>query len=279
MHLLQAAALGVIQGLTEFLPVSSSAHLVLARECLGWELLADAHWNTVFDLSVHAGTFAGLLVYFWSDVMRLGGAFLLTFRHGVASVPERRLAWIIAVATVPAALAGAMGRNAIETRLREAPIAVASLLIVFGLVLWLAERRGRKVKELPATGWTDGILIGLAQALSLAPGVSRSGITMTVGLARGMTRETAARFSFLLSLPIIGGAVLYALESVIRESAHLPSSSLSTFGVGFIAAALSGYLCIRYFLRYLARHALGPFVVYRVVVGGLLVAWLGFLRG
>jgi undecaprenyl-diphosphatase len=278
MQLLQAAVLGVVQGLTEFLPVSSSGHLILVREFFGWELLADAHWNTIFDLSVHAGTFAGLLVYFRSDIVRLVGAFFSTFRHGIAGVADRRLAWIILLATIPAALAGVLGEDVIEAQLRGAPMVVAGLLIVFGLILWAAEWHGRKARALSATGWADGMLIGLAQALSLAPGVSRSGITMTAGLARGMTRETAARFSFLLSIPIIGGAALYGLHGAATDLSSLPEGAVSIFAVGFLSAAISGYLCIRYFLRYLQRHAFAPFVIYRLAVGGLLLIWLGVVR-
>ena len=279
MQLLHAAILGIIQGLTEFLPVSSSGHLILVREVLGWELLADTHWNTIFDLSVHAGTFAGLLIYFFSDVLRLGGAFFSTFRHGFAGVPERRLAWVIVLATIPAALAGVLGEDLIEAHLREAPMIVAGLLIIFGIVLWLAEWRGRKQRALEETGWFDGLIIGAAQALALAPGVSRSGITITAGLAFGMTRETAARYSFLLSLPIIGGAALYGLHSVLGEFSHLPGGALHIFAVGFLAAAASGYLCVRYFLRYLQTGSLAPFVVYRVLLGLGLLAWFAAAAG
>lgn len=278
MQLLRAAVLGAVQGLTEFLPVSSSGHLVLVRELFGWELLADAHWNTIFDLSVHAGTFAGLLVYFWPDVVRLSGAFFSTFRHGIAGVADRRLAWTIILATLPAALAGLLGAGVIEAGLREAPVIVAALLAVFGLILWAAEWRGRKTGALSAVGWVDGMLIGLAQALSLAPGVSRSGITMTVGLARGMTRETAARFSFLLSIPIIGGATLYGVYGAATDLGNLPEGAAWIFAVGFASAAASGYLCIRLFLRYLQRHAFAPFAIYRIAVGGLVLIWLGVVR-
>jgi len=275
MHLIHAAVLGVIQGISEFLPISSSGHLILVREFFGWELLADAHWNTIFDLSVHAGTFVGVLAYFWSDVLRLAGAFFSTFRRGIAGVPDRRLAWILVIATLPAALAGVLGEDFIEGQLRQAPMIIAALLIVFGIILWLAEWRGRKARELDDTGWADGIIIGVAQALALAPGVSRSGITMTAGLAFGMTREAAARYSFLLSLPIIGGAALYGFHSVLGELGHLPPGALPTFAVGFLSAALSGYLCIRYFLSYLQKHALAPFIIYRIAVGGFLLIWFG----
>ncbi len=273
MHLIQAALLGLIQGLTEFLPISSSAHLILVREFFGWDLLADAHWNTIFDLSVHAGTFAGLLLYFWSDVLRLAGAFFSTFRHGIGGVSDRRLAWILVIATAPAALAGVLGEDVIEAHLREAPMIVAALLIVFGIILWLAEWRGRKARAVHETRWLQGIAIGVAQALALAPGVSRSGITMTAGLAFGMTREAAACFSFLLSLPIIGGAALYGAHDVIQNTSALPTGSAPIFALGFLSAALSGYLCIRYFLGYLQRHTLGPFITYRILAGAFLLTW------
>jgi len=274
MLLFQAAVLGIVQGLTEFLPVSSSGHLILVREILRWDLLADPHWNTVFDVAVHAGTFVGLVVYLWSDVERLFAAFIAGLLRGFAGDPYRRLALIIAVATIPAALAGLLAQDIIEAYLRQAPLVVAALLIVFGIALWVAERRGTKAHELTETEWLDGILVGVFQVLALAPGVSRSGITITAGLLRGMTRETAARFSFLLSVPIIGGAALYGLQSVVRDMGALPSGSIPTFAVGFLAAAVSGYLCIHYFLRYLQTRSFAPFILYRILVGALLIVVL-----
>jgi undecaprenyl-diphosphatase len=275
MQLMQAVVLGIVQGLTEFLPVSSSAHLILAREVFGWRLLDNPHWNMIFDVSAHAGTFVALVAYLWADIRRLLGAFFASFRGGFDGLPERRLAWIIVIATIPAAAAGFLGQDAIEASLRGAPMMVAGLLVIFGVILWLAERRSRKARELGQTGWLDGVLIGCAQALALAPGVSRSGITMTVGLARGMTRETAARFSFLLSTPIVGGAALFGLKNVMAGLGALPQGSLATLGLGFISAALSGYLCLHYFLHYLQRHALAPFVIYRVALGAFLLVWFG----
>jgi undecaprenyl-diphosphatase len=273
MHLIQAAVLGIAQGLTEFLPVSSSAHLILMRDVLEWRLLNDPHWNMVFDVSVHGGTFAALVGYFWADIGRLAKAFFASFGGGIAGIPERKLAWTIVVATIPAAVGGYLGEQAIEASLRQAPMIVAALLLVFGLILWQAEQRGRKTKSLDETGWLDGVLIGCAQTVSLAPGVSRSGITMTIGLARGMTREAAARFSFLLSIPIIAGAALYGLRDVVGGASALPQGALAMFGVGFVSAAISGYLCIRYFLRYLQSHALAPFIIYRVAMGAFLLVW------
>jgi len=274
MQLLQAVVLGVVQGLTEFWPISSSGHLLLIRRLLGWQLLADAHWNTVFDVSTHAGTFAALLVYFWSDAGRLLSAFFASLRHGLGDVTDRRLAWIILAGAIPAGVAGLLGSDTIEEYLRESPALIGALLIIFGLVLWLAEWRGRKTKELGQMGWADGLLIGFAQVLSLAPGVSRSGITMTAGLARGMNRESAARFSFLLSLPVIAGAAGFGLVSIAKDLTELPAGSLPVFAAGFLAAAISGYFCIRVFLSYLRTRSLLPFIIYRVVAGVGVLVWL-----
>jgi undecaprenyl-diphosphatase len=273
MQLLQATLLGIVQGLTEFLPVSSSAHLILVREVLGWRLLDDPHLNMIFDVSAHAGTFAALVAYFWGDIRRLVSAFLVSLRAGIGDVPERRLAWILLIATVPGGLAGWLGEEVIESFFRQEPRLVALLLVAFGLILWAADRLGRRARGFGSVGWLDGILVGCAQALALAPGVSRSGITMTVGLGRGLTREAAARFSFLLSTPIVGAAAVFGLKDVAGNMGALPQGSLPMLAVGFSSAAISGYLCVRYFLRYLQRHALVPFVVYRVVLGVFLLGW------
>ena len=274
MELLRAAFLGLVQGLTEFLPVSSSGHLILVREALGWSLLADPHLNKVFDVALHAGTFLALLAYFRADCLRLLRSFALSLRFGLAGDPERRLAWLIVLGTIPAAVAGVLAGDIIETRL-GAPMLVAGQLIAFAFLLWLADWRGRRLRRLDQTSWADGLLVGCAQALALAPGVSRSGITITTGLALGLTRETAARFSFLLSLPIVGGAALYSLAGLARGPAALPQGSLPLFAVGTLAAVISGYLCIRFFLRYLQTHSLAPFVYYRLALGLLLLGYFG----
>jgi undecaprenyl-diphosphatase len=273
VQLLQAVVLGIVQGLTEFLPVSSSAHLILVREVLGWRLLDDPHWNLIFDVAAHTGTFAALVIYFRSDIGRLLSAFLVSLRAGIGDVLERRLAWILLIGTVPAGLAGWLGEEVIESFFRQTPRLVALLLVAFGLILWAADRLGRKARELGTVAWLDGILVGFAQALALAPGVSRSGVTMTVGLARGMTREAAARFSFLLSILSVGGAAAFGLKDVMENVGALPPGSLPSLALGFASAAISGYLCVKYFLRYLQRHALAPFVVYRVALGVFLMVW------
>lgn len=274
MLLIQVVVLGIIQGLTEFLPISSSGHLLLVRELTGWELLQDPHLNTIFDVALHAGTFFALLVYFRADIVRLFRGFISSLPHGIKGDPDRRLPWLIVFGTVPAAIAGVAGEDTIEDLLRQTPELIAALLIAFGLVLWLAEWRGRKVRQLSDASWWDGILVGVAQAMALAPGVSRSGITITAGLARGMTREAAARFSFLLSIPIVGGTAVYGFLDLIGRSQALPSEGVLILTVGMVAAALSGYICIRFFLRYLQTRRLLPFIVYRLALGMGLLSWL-----
>jgi undecaprenyl-diphosphatase len=277
MELIKAAALGIVQGLTEFLPVSSSGHLILVREALGWKLLADPHLNKMFDVALHAGTFVALLAYFRSDIVRLLVAFFLSLRRGINGDPARRLAWVIVIGTIPAAIAGVMGEKVIEQVL-GAPVLVACELILFALLLWLADARGRKTRALGRANWSDGIIIGCAQALALAPGVSRSGITITAGLMRAMTRETAARFSFLLSLPIVGGTAAYSLLGLLRHPGTLPPGSAPLFLVGMLTAVVSGYLCIGFLLRYLRTRTLALFVVYRIVLGITLLLWFAIPR-
>jgi undecaprenyl-diphosphatase len=274
MLLFQAVVLGIVQGLTEFLPVSSSGHLILVRDVFQWKLLGDDHLNKMFDVALHAATFCALAVYFRPDLARLAKAFGASLRGGIAGDFDRQLAWLLVVGTVPAAVAGLLLRTAIETKLAE-PLLVSTLLVIFALVLWAAEWRGLKRRELREAGWWDGIVLGVAQATSLVPGVSRSGITITAGLARGMTREAAARFSFLLSIPIIGGTALYGLLSLLREPGAFSADSIGMFAVGMVAAGVSGYLCIHYFLRYLQTRSLVPFVTYRIGLGVFLLLWLG----
>jgi len=277
--LLQAAVLGIIQGLTEFLPISSSGHLILARALLGWEMLADTHLNKVFDVALHAGTFFALVVYFWTDLLRLISAFATTLLHGLAGDPDRRMACLIVIGTIPGALAGVQFQKVIENTLGR-PLLVAGQLIVFALLLYAADRWSRKARAMAEASWWDGILVGLAQAVALAPGVSRSGITITTGLALGMRREAAARFSFLLSVPIVGGTAAYSFFRLVgtHGSAPLPPGAVGMFLVGMIAAAVSGYLCIKYFLGYLQRKSLTPFVLYRIGFGGLLIGYFALAR-
>ncbi len=270
--LLHAAILGIIQGLTEFLPVSSSGHLILARDLFGWHMLSNPHLNKVFDVALHAGTFVSLVIYFREDLVRLARAFAVSLVRGIGGDVDRRLAWLMVIGTIPGALVGVFLENLVENVL-GAPKLIAVQLIVFAFVLYAADRLSRRTRPLDQVSWLDGILVGAAQALALAPGVSRSGITITMGLALGLKREAAARFSFLLSIPIIGGAALYAFAGVFLHHTGLPAGSEGMFAVGALTSAVSGYLCIKYFLNYLRTRSLNVFVVYRIAFGAALLAF------
>jgi undecaprenyl-diphosphatase len=277
MPIYQAIVLAIVQGLTEFLPVSSTAHLWLVPWLLGWK---DP--GLTFDVALHAGTLLAVLAYFWrywvemaTMAVGLGGGGPNAPNAGAkghsASTDLRqnpRLLWYLAIATIPAALAGWRFEHAAEEQLRS-PIIVGVALIVIGLFMWAGDWLGKHERDLGHVGLLDSFLVGVAQALAVIPGVSRSGVTMTAGLFRRMKRETAARFSFLLSTPIIAGAALKkALE--IRH-AGLPHDMRLPFLGGAIVSAVVGYLVIAVLIRYLERRTFKVFVVYRVVLGVILL--------
>jgi undecaprenyl-diphosphatase len=265
----EAIVLGIVQALAEFLPISSSGHLILAPWLLGWK----SHGLT-FDLALHLGTSAALLGYFWRDWLKLVRAVLLGLAVPAARrLPEWNLAWLIVIGCVPAAVVGVLFEDVIETAFRQ-PALIAVLLIVFGLILLAADRLGRQNRSLSCISLADALVIGCAQVLALMPGVSRSGITLTAGLFRGLERAAAARFSFLLSAPITIAAALYKLRILFREPPA--SSDLLAFAVGAVTAAIVGALAIGFLLRYLQRQPVDVFVWYRVAAG-LLVLSLVFL--
>ena len=260
VDLFQALILGLVQGVTEFLPISSSAHLVLVPWLLGW---GDPGLS--FDTMVHWGTLAAVVITFRRDLVELARAWLDSLRdRAVASDPRRRIAWLIVVGTVPAALAGFLFEDFFES-LFGSPLRVAALLLVTGLVLVISEFLGKRWRDMESIALSDALLIGLAQAVSIAPGISRSGATIAAGLLVGLRRAAAARYSFLLATPIIFGAGLLHLLRLIQ--ANTPASGLLPLAVGFLAAALSGYLSIRFLLAYLQRGRLYPFAVYCWAVG------------
>jgi undecaprenyl-diphosphatase len=260
----QALALGVVQGLTEFLPISSSGHLILLPWAADWTYLeADDDFNQTFDVALHLGTLVAVVLYFRYDILRLLMAWATTVRRRRIETPDERVAWLVAIATVPAAIIGAVGEGFILDYLGE-PWQIAILLAVFGIVLWVADRRAptRRMSEI---GFRSALGVGLAQALSLAPGVSRSGITISAGRFLGLDRDSAARFSFLLLVPTTFGAVLWkGVNDVVL--ADLPPGSAGPFTVGVIAAAVSGLAAIGGLLGYVRRHDYSIFVVYRVLV-------------
>jgi len=264
MSELEALLLGIVQGLTEFLPISSSGHLILVPWLQHYHFL-ETHesFNKTFDVALHAGTLLAVLVYFRVEIARLLAAFVRSLRARAIEGSEQRLAWAIVVATIPAVIAGGIGESFIEDHLGE-PWQIAILLILFGLLLWVADRQPER-ERLEEVSLRQGLYVGLAQMLALAPGVSRSGITITAGRFLGLDRDSAARFSFLLLAPITAGAVVYKGYKAISEG--LPHDVAGPMIVGTIAAAISGYLAIAGLLALVRRHSYDVFVVYRVLVG------------
>ncbi len=287
MNILQAIILGLVQGLTEFIPISSSAHLIIVPWLFGWE--DKALTSLTFDVALHLGTLLALLVFFAGDWVRL-------IRAGVASLVERRLgddhdrrlAWFLVVGCIPGAIVGALAESKIEKLFHEpnaphqasAMIAMAVIIAALGGALFLAERLARHLRRLSQITFKDSLLIGLAQALAIFPGVSRSGSTITAGLALGLERQAAARFSFLLSAPIIAGVGLKSLWEIAKDvkTGALAQSDLILFPIGFVAAAVSGYLCIKYLLRFLQKNSTDLFVYYRWALAVLIVA-VALIRG
>ena len=265
----QALVLGVVQGATELLPISSSGHLILVPWLADWTYLKrDDEFNQTFDVALHLGTLVAVAGYFWREVVMLIATWVRTLGRRSIATPEERLAWVVLVATIPAAITGAVGESFITEELGE-PWQIAILLSVFGLVLLFADRRPAR-RELPSLGIKEGAAIGLAQALALAPGVSRSGITISAGRFLGLDRDAAARLSFLLLIPTTFGAVLWkGVTDVLL--ADLPAGWEGPFAVGILAAAASGLVAIVFLLGFVRRHTYAPFVVYRLAVAILVL--------
>jgi undecaprenyl-diphosphatase len=272
-QLVQAIVLGIVQGLTEFLPVSSSGHLIVVPALLGWD---DPFIESLaFSVMLHVATLLALLLYFRADWLRLVPAGLASIRdRSIGDDPDRRLAWLLVVATIPAVIAGVALNDAIETVFRDARL-VALTLVVGAAILFLADRLGSRQRRLEDVTFPVAFGIGAAQALALVPGVSRSGISISAGLFAGLDRESSARFAFLMATPITAGAGLWELRKVLTGEAGV-DLPLAPLLAGMIAALGAGLLAIVVLLRYLRTHGLGVFVVYRLAVAALFfVAWLG----
>jgi undecaprenyl-diphosphatase len=267
---LQAIVLGIVQGLTEFAPVSSSGHLILVPWLFNWDILRNEQLNKTFDVALHIGTFAGAATYFRRDIARYLGAWFRSIRRRTAESLDERLAWYLVIGTIPGALAGALFEDVIEEKLGQ-PWLIAVMLATFGVVLYVVDRLARRDHGLEGLTLRRAVIVGLAQAVALQPGVSRSGVTITAARATGMTRESAARFSFLLSLPIIGGAGVYKGLKLLTGSEHLPHAFGEPFAAGMVAAAVSGFLVIWGLLAYLRRRSFAPFAVYRLAAAALVL--------
>ena len=286
MSAIQALVMGIVQGLTEFVPVSSSAHLVLVPWLLAWPA-PDPTFALGFDTVLHLGTLGALLAVFWRDLGQLASAWLASLRRAPAvqavgeglpsgtdasGAAHATLAWALIVGTIPAVLVGVAVDDWIEG-LFNSPGWVAALLIATGLLLLASERWGRSERSLGSVGARLGLVIGLAQAVAIAPGISRSGATISAGRFVGLPRAEAARFSFLLATPAVAGAGI--LQVARLAGAGLLAQNAGLLLLGFLSALVSGYLIIRFLLSYLQRHSLRPFAAYCLLAGGLcLAAWL-----
>ena len=262
MDTLHAIWLALLQGFTEFLPISSSAHLILLPRLVGWP-----DQGLAFDVAVHVGTLSAVMWYFRIEIVNM----FIDWLDSLAQrrlVGESRLAWAVLWGTVPVGLAGLLFHDLVDTVLRS-PLVIAWATIGFGLLLWFADVKGQRRRDEHSLNWLDVLIIGCAQALALIPGTSRSGITMTAALMLGLTRTAAARFSFLLSIPAILMAGGYKGMQLLQQSAPVDWLALI---LGIVLSGVTAYLCIHYFLKLLDRIGMLPFVIYRLVLGAFLLA-------
>lgn len=264
MDWLQTLLIALIQGLTEFLPVSSQAHLVLYSWATG-----GVYQGLDFDIILHAGSLLAVVCYFRRELWVMARSWTGSLAGGGADA-DSRLAWWIIIGTLPAVVFGFLLKDLAESELRAIWI-MATSLIVFGLLLGWADWRGRRERDEYQLGLKAVLLIGFAQVLALIPGTSRSGITITAALFMGLTREAASRFSFLLSIPVIAGATVLGLRDISMANVAMPWDLLA---LGFVVSAMSTYVCIHFFLAFIKRIGMQPFVIYRIVLGGLLLAFV-----
>lgn len=262
MQPVEAALLAILQGLTEFLPISSSGHLVLLPAMLGWQ-----DQGLAFDVAVHVGTLAAVVAFFRRELLGMTRSWFRSVSGGGVD-SDARLAWAVIFGTVPAALFGLLGKDFIEANLRS-PMVIAATTVVFGILLWFADYAGRHARDEHTLRWSDVLLIGFAQALSLIPGTSRSGITITAGLALGLDRRAAARFSFLLSVPVIALAGAYLTYGLVVSSEPVDWGIL---GLGAVLSAAAAYLTIDLFIRFVERIGMLPFALYRLLLG-IVIVW------
>jgi len=278
MNVWQAAVLGIVQGATEFLPISSSAHLIVVPWLFDWPQPGLA-----FNVALHLGTLSAVLAYFWRDLIEIGRAWLAgIIRLRPLEEPASRLGWAVIIGSVPAGLAGFFLNDVIDLYFHSggggetAIVFTSLLLIVLGFVLGLAERYGSRRRALGELSLRDGLVVGLAQALALLPGVSRSGSTITASLFLGFARPAAARFSFILGIPAIAGAGLLEMLELVRTG--LPAEERTVFFAGVLSAAITGFLAIAFLLRFLQRYSTGIFIVYRIALGLVLLLVVSFAR-
>jgi undecaprenyl-diphosphatase len=261
MDLLQVILLAIIQGITEFLPISSSGHLILTPHFFGWP-----DQGLAFDAAIHVGTLAAIVLYFRRQLGQMASAWVGSVLRKERT-PDSRLAWAVLWGTIPVGLVGLLFNDYIEENFRN-PLLVAGTLAFFGILLWVADRLGSRNRDEYSIGWRDVALIGTAQAMALVPGTSRSGITMTAGLSLGLTREAAARFSFLLAVP---GTLLAAFYEIWKMANAPVAIDWTAVSIGVVVAALSGLVCIHFLLRFIQRIGMAPFAIYRLLLAAIIV--------
>jgi len=272
MPLYQAIILAIVQGLTEFLPISSTAHLALIPRLFNW---TDPGLG--FDVALHLGTLAAVLIYFFRDwVQVIANGLGFTYRGARPDENSRTLLWYLVAGSIPAGLAGLKFQKYAENAWRT-PYVIGAMLIIFGLLMWAADRFGSERKDLSKMSWTDSIIVGVAQALAIIPGASRSGVTITAARSRELNREAAARFSFLLSTPIIAAAAAKDAWDLHKEGGVPPEMKLP-YLMGIIVSGLVGVAVIAFFIKYLRNHSLSLFVWYRVIFGIIVIALAAFFR-
>jgi undecaprenyl-diphosphatase len=262
LDLFQTLVLALVQGLTEFLPISSAAHLILVPELTDWD-----DQGLTFDVATHVGTLAAVMIYFRHELNRMTAEWLGSLR-GRGLTPDAKLAWAVVFGTIPAALSGLLFHDVISNHLRSAQV-IAMTTIGFAVLLLFADTTGRRLRDEHGVNWKDVLVIGVAQALALIPGTSRSGITITAALLMGFTRQAAARYSFLLSIPIIALAGGYETLGLVREPEE--GVQWGFIALGTLVSGVSAYLCIHFFLKLLARISMLPFVIYRLLLGMFLL--------
>jgi len=269
--LIRAAILGIVQGLTEFLPISSSAHLILVPKYLGWtDPFLD---SAAFDVMLHMGTLVALLAYFWRDLIRIIGAWLASIRdRSLAGDPNRRLAWLLVISVIPAAILGAAFESFFDQTFRDAIAWIGVFILIGAALLWLGERRGSRVRDLSGMTAADAGLIRIAQALALFPGISRSGITIATGLFLGLEREAAARFSFLMAVPVIAGAGIWKARTLVGTGLH--GAQTDQLVVGVVTSAVFGFIAIWFLLGFLRRNSTLLFIAYRVLLAASVFVFL-----
>lgn len=265
MSTLEVIILSIIQGITEFLPISSSAHLILPSAIFGWE-----DQGIAFDVAVHVGTLLAVMLYFRQDIANLTVGWIKSL--GGQHSTDSKLAWWVILATIPAGLAGLLAADLIETFLRS-PWVLAITTIVFGLLLWLADATAKQQVSMEQMNWRQALIIGLAQAVALIPGTSRSGITMTAAMLLGLDKVSAARFSFLLSIPIIVLSGGYQASKLLSEPTQYDISGIL---LGMALSFISALICIHFFLKIISRMGMLPFVIYRLLLGVGLIVFLSF---